>query len=406
MKPLSQVRVIEVGQVIAGTFAGMLLADLGAEVIKVEAPRGDLGRNPNVAGLRGESAVFLTFNRGKKSVVIDLKTERGLEVFHDLVRRSDVVIDNFRPGVLERMRLDYETLSALNPGIVCCSITGFGERGPQRDMPSFDLIHQAMSGLLSVTGERDGPPARVGISLADIGTPMFALHGILAALLARQLTGRGQRVEATMFESMTFLHTYDAVVYLNGGEMPSAWGTQHAYHVPWQAFETRDGYVVVATREEIFWRAFCTAIGLPELGDDPRYATNLGRLAGRDQLIPVLEARMRERPSADWLEIFGRLQVPSAPVNNLAQALAEPTLIENGGIVSVPYAPFGDLRMLANPIRMSDMEGGYEGPPRLGEHTQRVLAEVAGYDAEKIAGLEAAGAVAGLHTETTGGVRP
>lgn len=391
--PLDGVRVLELGQVIAGTFAGMLMADLGAEVIKVEAPRGDLGRNPHIAHLRGESALFLAFNRGKKSTVVDLKSEGGLGVFYDLVKKADVVVDNFRPGVLERMRIDHETLSGHNPRVVTCSITGFGRQGPQRDLPSFDLIHQAMSGLLSVTGPREGPPARVGIALADIGTPMFALHGILAALVNRQRTGRGSRVDVSMFESMVFLHTYDAVLYLNGGEQPRAWGTGHAHHVPWQAFATRDGQVVVATREEAFWVNFCDAVGAPQLASDPRFATNLDRIAHRQELIPILEARMRERTTADWLQIFSSRQVPAAPVNDLAHALREPALAENGGIVEVPYEPLGGLRMLADPIRASGAETSYGPPPRLGEHTREVLAGVAGYSQQTIAGLESEGAV-------------
>lgn len=392
-EPLSHIRVLEMGQIISGTFAGMLMADLGADVIKVEAPRGDLGRNPGIANLRGESAVFLAFNRGKRSIVLDLKKERGLQTFHDLVRGSDVVIDNFRPGVVDRMGVDFESLSRLNPGIVCCSITGFGQKGPQRGMPSFDLIHQAMSGLLSVTGQKDGPPARIGIPLADLGAPMFALHGILAALIARQWTGRGQKVEISMFESMTFLHTYDAVMYLNEGVQPRAWGTQHAHLVPWQAFETRDGYVAVATREEGLWRSFCAAIGLPELADDPAYGTNADRVAHRGELIPMLEDRMRLGSSAEWLEAFAKYGVPAAPVNDLAHALAEPTLTQNDGVVQVAYAPIGEVRMLANPLRLTDSEHVYTSPPLLGEHTRDVLAQVAGYDADLIAELVRDGVV-------------
>ncbi|HUZ90136.1 MAG TPA: CaiB/BaiF CoA-transferase family protein [Candidatus Acidoferrales bacterium] len=393
MKPLSHIRVLELGQVIAGTFAGMMLADLGAEVIKIEPPHGDLGRNPHIGYLRGESAIFLTFNRGKKSTVMNLKHPRGLAAFHDLVKVSDVVIDNFRPGATARIGADYETLSALNPGIVCCSVTGFGDTGPRRDMPSFDLIHQSLSGLLKVTGERGGEPARIGIPLADIGTPMFALSGLLAALVARQVTGRGQKVEVSMLESMTFLNTYDAVLYLNTGAVPEAWGTSHAYHVPWQAFATSDGHVVVATREEAFWRRYCEAIGMPELAEDPRYAENLARLEHRDELVAILEARMRERSSGEWMEVFLRLGVPSAPVNDLAQALLEPTIADTGAIVEVPYAPLGTLRMMANPLRLSEDDRTYSGPPILGEHTRQVLAEVAGYKADTIADLEREGAV-------------
>jgi crotonobetainyl-CoA:carnitine CoA-transferase CaiB-like acyl-CoA transferase len=386
---LSHIRIIELGQVIAGTYGDMILADLGAEVIKVEPPRGDLGRNPHIAYMQGESAIYVTMNRGKKSVVVDLKQDRGLEVFYDLVRHSDVVVDNFRPGVVERMRIDYQTLSSINPRVVCCSITGFGSKGPNRDVPSFDLIHQAMSGHLSITGEPGGKPVRVGVPLGDLGAAMFAVQAILAALVARERTGRGQRIELSMFETMTFLLTYDATMYLNTGVVPRGWGTGHAYHVPWQAFETRDGWLVVATREEVFWKKFCSAIGRPDLAEDPRYARNLDRLENRTELVPLLEARLRERSTAEWLAIFKAEEVPAAPVNDLGQALADPTLAENNGIVDVPYAPLGSVRMLANPIRLSDTPiQTYGSPPLLGEHTRQVLAEVARYPSKTIDDLE------------------
>jgi crotonobetainyl-CoA:carnitine CoA-transferase CaiB-like acyl-CoA transferase len=384
---LSHVRVLELGQVIAGTFGGMILADLGAEVIKVEPPRGDAGRNPNVAHMKGESAVHLTMNRGKKSVVLDLKHELGLQAFYDLVQHSDVVVDNFRPGVVKRLRVDYDTLSEINPGIVCCSITGFGSRGPDRDMPSFDLIHQAMSGHLSITGESGGPPVRVGTPLADLSAALLAVPGILAALVGREVSGRGQQIELSMFDAMTFLLGYDATIYLNTGKVQHAWGTAHAYHVPWQAFQTRDGWIVVAPREEAFWHNFCRAIGRPELAEDERFNPNLRRVANRHELLPILEARMREQTSAHWLAAFRTGQVPSGPVNNIAQALSEPALVENGGIVDVPYEPLGGLRMLADPIRMGG-NNSYGPPPQLGEHTRQVLADVAGYSAKEIDALE------------------
>jgi crotonobetainyl-CoA:carnitine CoA-transferase CaiB-like acyl-CoA transferase len=392
-QPLAHVRVLELGQVIAGTVAGMMLADLGADVIKVEPRGGDLGRNPRVAPLGGESALFVTFNRGKRSVALDLKKDGGLRAFHDLVRAADVVIDNFRPGVLERLGIDYETLARMNPGIVCCSVTGFASTSARREMPSFDLTHQALSGLMSITGEADGPPVRLGIPIADLGAPLLGVQGILAALLARERTGRGRRVELNMLECATFLLTYDATLYLNTGEGPRRWGSAHAYHVPWQAFETKDGHVVVATREEVFWRAFCEAAELTELAEDPRYATNLERVRRRDELVPRLEARMRQRTTAEWLRIFAARQVPSAPVNTVAQALTEPGLPAEGVVMEVPYAPLGSVRMLRSPIHLSGAEPAGKGPPTLGEHTREVLAELAGYSAARIEELAREGAV-------------
>ncbi|MCC7105365.1 MAG: CoA transferase [Chloroflexi bacterium] len=401
MSALSHIRILELGQVIAGTWADMILADLGAEVIKIEPPRGDLGRNPHIAYMKGESALFITMNRNKKSICVDLKQPAGLEAFYDLVRKSDVVLDNFRPGVLERMRADYETLSKINPRIVCGTVTGFGPRGPYKDLPSFDLIHQSITGHLSVTGHPGGPPARLGLPLADLASGFFLTHGVLAALLAREHTGRGQRVETSMFEVMLFLLTYDATMYLNTGEIAGPQGSGHLYHVPWQAFKTSDNWVVVATREEVFWQNFCRAIGAPELADDERYRTNLDRLEHRDELVALLETYLVRQTTAEWLEVFSREQVPSAPVNNIAQALADPTVAELGGIVDAgAYGSAGPIRMLANPLHFSATPvEHYNPPPQLGQDTRDVLADVAGYDAAKIAELEAQSVVkTGLST--------
>jgi crotonobetainyl-CoA:carnitine CoA-transferase CaiB-like acyl-CoA transferase len=288
------------------------------------------------------------------------------------------VIDNFRPGVLERLRIDYTTLSELNPRIVACSITGFGSASPRRSMPSFDLIHQAMSGMLSVTGSRDGPPARLGIPLADLAAPMFALHGILAALIAAERTGRGRRIEVSMLEALTFLHTYDGLITLNGGQTPHAWGTEHAHLVPWQAFATQDGHVAIAPREERLWRSLCIALQLPHLADDPRFATNADRVANRDLLIPILARQIGQRTTAEWLQAMAAHEVPAAPVNDLEQALAEATLAGEDAIVEVDLPSFGRLRMLANPVRVAGTAAGYLPPPQLGEDTDAVLREVVG----------------------------
>jgi crotonobetainyl-CoA:carnitine CoA-transferase CaiB-like acyl-CoA transferase len=399
MEPLRGIRVLELGQVIAGTFGGVMLADLGAEVIKVEAPRGDLGRNPQIGAMEGTSSLFLTHNRGKKSVVVDLKHAEGVAVFHRLVERSDVVVDNFRPGVLERLHADHDTLSAINPRIISCSITGFGDAHEDRGRPSFDLTHQALSGHMSITGE-PGRPARAGVPLADLSGGAFGALAILSALIERDRTGHGQRVELSMLHVMAYLLGYDATMYLNTGEMPHGWGSGHAYHVPWQAFETADGWIVVATREERFWRQYCAAIGRPELADDVRFASNLHRLEHRDVLVPLLEDVMRTRSTADWIAAFDAAEVPAARVNDVGQALAEPSLAGHA-VVDVPYPPLGTVRMVSSPFRFA---GGTPGaPPLLGEHTHEVLAEVAGFGAGEIERLERDGVVRGLQpSEVTG----
>jgi crotonobetainyl-CoA:carnitine CoA-transferase CaiB-like acyl-CoA transferase len=399
MGPLQGIRVIELGQVIAGTFGGVMFADLGAEVIKVEAPRGDLGRNPQIGAFSGTSSLFLTHNRGKKSVVVDLKLQAGLAVFHRLVERSDIVVDNFRPGVLERLRVDHDTLAKVNPRVISCSITGFGGVHEERGRPSFDLTHQALSGHMSITGE-PGRPARAGVPLADLSGGAFGAIAILSALLERERTGRGQRVEVSMLHVMAYLLGYDATMYLNTGDVPRPWGSGHAYHVPWQAFETADGWLVVATREERFWRQYCAAIGRPELAEDARFATNLDRLEHRDVLVPLLEDVMRTRSTGEWLSALDAAEVPVARVNDVGQALAEPSLAD-GAIVDVPYPPLGTVRMVSSPIRFGASPPAVPGaPPLLGEHTREVLADVAGLGADEIERLEREGVVRGLeHSE-------
>src|SRR5687767_2595336 len=300
--PLEGVRILELGQIIAGTYGSQVLSDLGAEVITIEAPEGDLGRIPSVAPHRGVSTLFLTFNRNKKSVVLNLKTDAGRALFYDLVKVADVVIDNFRAGVLERLKVDYPTLSAINPRIIQCSVTGFGSDGAYRNYPALDIIVQAISGHMAFTGEPDRPPARVGIPLADLSGGIFSCKGILAALYERTRTGRGCRVETTMFDGMLNLLSYIGTLYLTAGELPAPQGSAHEFTVPWQAFEAQDGYIVIATRQENFWRKLTAVLGEPGLAEDPRFATNPKRLENRRALVPRMEKILRTRTVADWLE--------------------------------------------------------------------------------------------------------
>ena len=393
-EPLAGVRVLELGQIIAGTYGGQVLSDLGAEVIKIEAPEGDLGRNPSVAPYKGVSGLFLTFNRNKKSVVIDLKNEAGLKVFYDLVRVCDVVVDNFRSGVLARLKVDYATLSAINPRIVQCSVTGFGASGEYKDYPALDIIVQAMSGHMAITGEPGRPPVRVGIPLADLSGGIFACKGILAALFDRERSGKGRQVELSMYDSMLNLLSYMATMWLTNGELPTPPGSSHEYTVPWQAFEAKDGYVVIATRQEVFWRKLCDAMEAKHLADDPRFATNALRCEHRATLIPMLEAIFCTRTVDEWLAILRRFEVPAAPVNNLDRAFAEPPVAERQMIVEYDHPEVGRVRLPGNPIKMSGVSGTISKPaPRLGEHTDAVLSELLGLSRDEIARLRAQGAV-------------
>jgi CoA:oxalate CoA-transferase len=392
--PLQGVRILELGQIIAGTYGSQVLSDLGAEVIKVEAPEGDLGRNPSVATYRGLSGLFLTFNRNKKSVVLNLKTEAGRDIFYDLVRVSDVVIDNFRPGVLERLKIDYPTLSRINPRIIQCSVTGFGTAGAYKDYPALDIIIQAISGHMAITGEPGRPPVRVGIPLADLSGGIFSCKGILAALFDRERTGHGRRVELSMFDAMLNLLSYMGTMWLTNGELPKPPGSTHEYTVPWQAFEAKNGYVVVATRQEVFWRRLCDVLEEPSLADDPRFATNASRVENRAILVPHLERIFRSRTVTDWLERLRAAEVPAAPVNNLDGAFAEPPVGEREMIVEYDHPDVGRVRLPGNPIKMSGVSGTISNPaPRLGEHTDTILSQVLALSPEQIEGLRRQGAI-------------
>ena len=394
-EPLAGIRILELGQIIAGTYGSQVLSDLGAEVIKIEAPEGDLGRIPSVAPYRGVSTLFLTFNRNKKSVVINLKTDAGRALFYDLVKVADVVIDNFRAGVLDRLKVDYATLSSINPRIIQCSVTGFGSDGAYKDDPALDIIIQAISGHMAFTGEPGRPPARVGVPLADLCGGIFSCKAILAALFERERTGRGRRVETSMFDGMLNLSSYIGTLYLTAGELPLPQGSAHEFTVPWQAFQAKDGYVVIATRQDNFWRKLCEVLGDPGLADDPRFATNPKRLENRAVLIPKIEGRLRAHTVADWLEQLRAAGVPAAPVNNLDGAFAEPPVAEREMIVEYDHPEAGRVRLPGNPIKFDGIERTISNPaPRLGEHTDAVLRELLGLPAERIADLRRQGVVA------------
>jgi crotonobetainyl-CoA:carnitine CoA-transferase CaiB-like acyl-CoA transferase len=392
--PLEGVRILELGQIIAGTYGSQVLSDLGAEVIKIETPEGDLGRIPSVAPYRGLSGLFLTFNRNKQSIVINLKKADGCKLFYDLVKVSDVVIDNFRPGVLERLAIDYPTLSKINPRIVQCSVTGFGSSGEYKDYPALDLNIQAISGHMAITGEPGRPPVRVGVPLADISGGIYASKGILAALYEREHTGKGRRIEISMFDTMLHLLTYIGTMWLTNSEVPKPPGSAHDYSVPWQAFATSDGYVVVATRQENFWKKLCAVLEHADLADDPLFADNATRVKNRKVVIPRLEEIFRTRTAADWLKRLRDAGVPAAPVNNVDAAFAEPPVAEREMIVEYDHPQAGKVRLPGNPIKMSDMGATISRPaPMLDEHTDSVLKTLLHLSADEIAGLRERGAV-------------
>ncbi|OGL58522.1 MAG: hypothetical protein A3J27_07880 [Candidatus Tectomicrobia bacterium RIFCSPLOWO2_12_FULL_69_37] len=387
-------RIIETGQVIAGTGGGMILADMGAEVIKVEAPSGDLGRNPSIAGLGPISSIFLTFNRGKKSVVLDLKKPDGKQAFLDLAARSDALIANFRPGTMDRLGLGFAALKERNPGIVFVDSSGYGERGPWRDRPAFDLVLQGISGHMSITGEPGRPPVRHGIPTADITTALYTALACMGGLLARARGGGAAHLEVPMFDVQLAMFGYISTMYLNKGDLPEPPGSAHEYMVPYQAFATKTIYIVLSPREEHFWKKTCEVMGIPEVADDPRYKTNDLRAANRAELLPLLEGILRTRPGEEWLDLFEKAGVPSAPVNPLDRALENEQVAAREMVRTYEYPGLGPVRVVGNPIldRVAGRNPDFRPAPLLGQDTEAVLKDVLGYPEERIASLLASGA--------------
>jgi crotonobetainyl-CoA:carnitine CoA-transferase CaiB-like acyl-CoA transferase len=390
---LAGITILELGQVIAGNFGGVILADLGAEVIKIEPPSGDTARNATIAPLHGESAIHLFMNRGKKSVVIDLKDPRGLEMFYSLVVQADVVIDNFRPGVMTRLGIDHETLKRHNPRIITVSVTGFGEYGPAKDKAAFDLVVQAYSGHVDITGPADGDPARVGIPIADIGGGIYSCISVLAALAGRELHGNGQHADVAMLDTLVSLLSYDALDHLNSGRKVGRQGTAHAHMVPWQAFQTSDGYVVVAARDEKFWANLCDAIDRPDLKVDPLTVNNSERVTNRDYVVPILADVFRTKTNHEWLAILDEYDIPNAPVNDIEDVFTDPQVVARGMIGTYKHPTLGDIRYPPSPVKFSEWESPNLPAPMLGEHTTEVLMQRLGLDESEVRELAETGVV-------------
>ncbi|MFT4656811.1 MAG: crotonobetainyl-CoA:carnitine CoA-transferase CaiB-like acyl-CoA transferase [Minisyncoccia bacterium] len=391
---LDGVTILELGGVIAGNFGGVVLADLGAEIIKIEPKTGDTARNPKIAPYRDHSAIHLFMNRGKKSVALDLKSEEGHEILVRLVEQADVVIDNFRPGVLTRLGIDHDALKAANPKIITVSITGFGETGPQKDKAAFDLVIQAYSGHMSITGDPDGAPARAGVPLADMSGGIYGCISILAALVGRELHGKGAHADVAMLDSMVHLLSYDALDYLTAGNPAGRHGSAHAHMVPWQAFPASDGHVVIAARDEKFWLNLCDAIGRKDLKTDPRTENNAARLANRDWVVPQLEAAFSERTQAEWVAILDEFDIPSAPVNTFETLFSDPHIEARGMVKSYEHPTLGAIRYQPSPMKVRDWEFPNRHAPMLGEHTAEVLIGRLGYTAERVDELAVDGVVA------------
>ena len=391
---LSGIRVLDLSRVLAGPYCSMILGDLGADVIKVERPGvGDETRHwgPPFAA-PGESAYFLCVNRNKRSITVDMKKPEGIGIIKSLAQKSDVFLENFTPGTTEGLGVGYEAIREINPGIIYCSITGFGPDGPYRNRAGYDLAVSALGGLMGITGEPDGPPVKVGVAITDVTTGISAQGAICAALYAREKTGRGQRIDLSLLETQVSALVNIASSYLVSGEIPRRWGTAHETIVPYQGFETKDKYVIVAVGNDQLWIKFCKVLGRPELAQDPRFKTNPLRVQNRKECIGILAPIMKTRNRDEWVELLNREAIPCAPINTMDEVFSNPQVLHRKMLAEIEHPTAGKIKLAGIPVKYSEAEASIRRPPPLlGQHTAEILSEVLEYDAARIEKLKAEG---------------
>jgi len=383
MPPLEGITVLDLTRVLSGPYCTMLLADMGARVIKIEQPgKGDDTRAWGPPFTNGESAYFLSINRNKESVTLDFKHADGRAILEQLAARADVLVENFRPGTLTRLGLDYESLASRFPSLVYCSISGFGQTGPRSKQPGYDAVIQGEGGLMSITGAADGPPYRLGVAIADIVSGMFAAYGVALALLARERTGRGQQVDLAMLDAVTALLTYQAGNFFANGRVPARLGNRHPSIVPYEVFAASDGDFVLAVGNDAQWTQFCA---VAQLTGVERFETNRQRVTGYDELRPIVAAAVRSRPRHYWIERLSAAGVPCGSVRNLQEVFDDPQLAAREMVARLEHAVAGPLQLLGVPVKLSDTPGGVRTPPpTLGQHTDTVLRNDLGLPAAEI----------------------
>ena len=393
MKPLNGVKVIDLTHMLAGPYAGMVLADLGAEVVKVEPlgsgemTRGLLKNDPNYS-FKNFGAYFLTLNRNKKSVSIDLKNKKGLEVFYDLVRSADVVLNNFSAGVVSKLKIDFENLSSINSKIITCSITGFGETGPHSTRPAYDQIVQAYSGGMSITGKDSKSPTRAGIPIGDLGSGLYSVIGILSALYSREKTQKGQHIDLSLLDVQISLLTYMATMQTLSGIDPEPIGNAHFVHVPYNSFTTNDGFVVIAVITDEFWQSLKSVVNVGSL-DDSRFDSSIDRLKNQAFIENELNKVLSTQTSDHWIDKLNKAKVPCAPINKFSDALNDEQVKHRNMIVEVEHPDGGFVKMPGNPVKMSyTNEESYSSPPHLGTDTREILKNWSKYEDDKIESLE------------------
>lgn len=393
--PLSGIRVLDVTQVMAGPFCSMLLGDMGADVIKVEPiGSGDQTRGAMGFKLKGNDSLgFINMNRNKRSVAINLKSEAGRRAFYELVRTADILVENYRPGAAARLGIDYASLAKLNPGLIYASISGFGQTGPWSQRPGFDLIAQAMGGVMSITGYPDQPPAKAGVPVADIGCALFSLYGILSAFILREKTGRGQHIDASLFDSAIAFAIWDICEYWGTGRIPQPLGTANRMSAPYQAMRAKDDYFVFGANNDRLWRQLCELLGRPELLADPRFRTIVDRLGNRDVLASELEKSFVEKTAEEWVEQLLGKGIPAGPIYDYQQALGSDHAAHRGTVMEIEHPIEGRVRAIGFPVKLSETKQSVRRhPPLLGEHTDEILVEL-GFSQDDVARMRAAGEI-------------
>jgi formyl-CoA transferase len=394
MQPLQGIRVLDLSRVLAGPYCTMVLGDLGAEVIKVEPPEGDetRGWGPPFAG--GESAYYLCVNRNKRDIVINLKTDEGKNILRELAMQSDVLVENFRPGTLEKFGLDFKTLHALNPKLIYCSITGFGQTGSMKDKPGYDFMIQASGGLMSITGEPEGEPMKTGVAVVDLFAGQNAIIAILAALQARTLTGEGQHLDIALFDSQLGWLANVASNYLISSKLPKRHGNAHPNIVPYQSFQASDGWFAIAVGNDRQFERLCELLGKPELVLDEKFTANSARVQNREEIIPLLASIFKTSSVSEWLRKLNEAEIPCGPINNFEQVFSMPQVREREMLVQMQHPTIGRLPLVGSPLKMSATPVEYRLPPPLmGEHTVSILQELLGYSNDQIGKLRLSGAV-------------
>ena len=377
--PLDGLTVLDLSRVLAGPYCTMILGDLGAEVVKIEHPSGDDTRRwgPPFAG--GESAYYLAINRNKRSAVANFKTPQGAALVRRIAASADVLVENFRPGTLEKAGLDLSELRRVNPRLITLTVSGMGASGPERDLPGYDFVVQASGGLMAVTGPAEGPPSKVGVAIVDLTTGMLAANAILAALYARERTGQGQHIDISLLEAQVAWLANVGSAFLVTGEEPQRYGNAHATIVPYQTFGTSDGEFALAVGNDGQWQTLCSAIARIDLAADPRFSTNPQRVAHRDALVALLEDHFRPQPAAHWVGLIQAAGIPAGAVRSIGQVLTDPQVLAREMVVTVPHPTIGDLKLLGIPFKFSGTPASIRRPPPLlGEHTAEVLAEYGG----------------------------